>query len=277
MMDHERIYTAMNQIDNSLIEEAAQSAKQKKRGLRPLLIAACLCLVIVIPVMAVAGNLLVEHYYGANIPENLSEQDLDAFFRANTTDKVPISAFSQEALDAAAAQEAQVGHYGFETWDDAEEFLGVNILDSDLIQNGHAIPLTDTNGQEIFNTPCHLTLLRSKDGQLYSMNLDYFFKKYGEGLVSLYVNAITDQFPGENNYSIGVSNDGAFVLQQISEDYLTESGCQATIIGTEYSDGHGWDIAGWTQKNGFVIRFSLSTHDEESGMWAIRDLLDSIQ
>ena len=277
MMDNHQIHEAMSFLEPQLVQEAAHPVKRKKTRLRPVLLAACLVLLIAIPVMAVTGSLLVEHYYGAASPDNLSDQNLDAFFRASTADKVPISALSQEVLDAAAAQEDKVGHYGFETWDEAEAFLGLNILDSDQIQIGHAIPLTDAEGQQIFNAPCHLTLLRSDDGQLYSMYLDYYFKKYGEGLVSLSVNAVTDQFPGENNSSIGVSNDSAFVLQQISEDYLTASGDQATIIGTEYSDNHGWNIAGWVQKNGFVIRFSLSTHEEESGMWAIRELLDSIQ
>ena len=276
-MEPEQIHNAMCHLDPRLIEEAAQPAAKKRFRLRPALVAACLCLLIAIPVAAFTGSLLVEHYYGATIPDNLSDQDLDAFFRASTADKVPVSALSQEVLDAAAAQEDRVGHYGFETWDEAETFLGLNILDSDLIQNGYSIPVSDAEGQQILDAPCYLTLLRSDDGLLYSMYLEYFFKNYGEGLTTLNVNAVTDQCHGENNSSIGVSNDSAFVLQQTSEDYLTPSGYRATIVGTEYSDGHGWDIAGWTQKNGFVIRFTLSTHDEESGMWAIRELLDSIQ
>lgn len=277
MMDNHQIHEAMSFLDSQLVQEAAHPVKRKKTRLRPVLLAACLVLLIAVPVMAVTGSLLVEHYYGSAIPDNLSNQNLDAFFQASTADKVPISALSQEVLEAAASQEDKVGYYGFETWDEAETFWGLNILDSDQIQNGRSIPVTDAEGQQILDAPCHLTLLRGDDGQLYSMYLEYFFKNYGEGLTTLNVNAVTDQFSGENNSSIGVSNDGAVVLQQISEDYLTASGAQATIIGTEYSDGHGWDIAGWTQKNGFVIRFSLSTHDQESGMWAIRALLDSIQ
>ena len=276
-MDKHQIYNAMQHLDPLLIQEAAEPIVHKKRKLRPIALAACLILLIAVPVMAVTGSLLVDHYYGAAIPENLADQGLDAFFQANTADKIPISELSQEALDAAADQADNVGYYGFETWDEAEEFLGLNILDSDRIQNGFSVPVTDKDGQQILNAPCHLTLLRNDDHLLISMNLDYYFKNLAGRQVSLNVNAVTDQNPYENNSSIGVSNESAFVLQQVSEDYLTESGCRTTIISTEYSDGHGWDIAGWTQKNGFVIRFSLSTPDQESGIWAIRDLLDSIQ
>ena len=276
-MDKHQIYNAMQHLDPLLIQEAAEPIVHKKRKLRPIALAACLILLIAVPVMAVTGSLLVDHYYGAAIPENLADQGLDAFFQANTADKVPIYELSQEALDAAADQADNVGYYGFETWDEAEEFLGLNILDSDRIQNGFSVPVTDKDGQQILNAPCHLTLLRNDDHLLISMNLDYYFKNLTGRQVSLNVNAVTDQNPYENNSSIGVSNESAFVLQQVSEDYLTESGCRTTIISTEYSDGHGWDIAGWTQKNGFVIRFSLSTPDQESGIWAIRDLLDSIQ
>ena len=276
-MDHHQIHNAMLHLDPLLIQEAAEPVIHKKRKLRPLALAACLLLLIAVPVMAVTGSLLVEHYYGDTIPDNLERQNLDAFFRANTAEKVPISELSQEALDAVAAQEDRVGHYGFDTWDAAEEFLGLNILDSDKMQNSVSVPVTDKDGRQLLRSPCHLALLRNDENLLIGMNLAYYFKNLAGSQVSLNVNAVTDQSPYDNNSSIGVSNESAYVVQQISEDYLTETGYQTTIISTEYSDGHGWDVAGWTQKNGFVIRFSLSTPDQESGICAIRDLLESIQ
>lgn len=277
MMDNHRILEAMAYMDPSLIEEAAVPAAQKKSRLRPMLIAACLCLLISIPVMAVAGSFLVEHFYGDSIPNNLAEQNLDAFFRASSADKLPLSALSQAASDAAAAQTERVGYYGFSTWDEAESFLGLNILDSDRIQNGYAIPVTDSNGQQVLDAPCHLTLLRNDNGVLCGMNLQYYFWNAADILVSLNANAVTDQTSHDNNSSVGVSNDGATVLQQASENYQTGSGLQATIISTEYSDDHGWTIDGWTQKNSFVIRFSLSSQHEEDGKQAIKDILDSVQ
>ena len=276
-MDDNKLIDALSHLDPSLIEDAAQPVVQHKTRFRSALVAACLCLLIAIPTVAVTGNLLVEHYCGNAIPNNLAEQDLDAFFRVNTTEKVHISLFSQKALDTASNQEEKVCIYGFKSWDEAEEFLGLNILDSDQIQNGYRVPVTDTEGNQLFYLPCHLTMLRSDGGLLYSLNLDYFFHILSGESVSLHVNAVTDQFPGENNSSIGVDDESADVLQQINEDYLTASGNPATILSTEYSDGHGWTIDGWTQNNGFVIRFSLSTYDEESGIQAIQKLLDSIQ
>ena len=275
-MEKDKLQEAMSYLDPQLIQEAAQPIVYKRTKLRSMLLAACLILVIVIPVVAVTGGLLVEHYYGETIPDYLSKQDLDTYFRVNTVDKVPISSISQKALDAAAAQANTSGYYGFTTWDEAEEFLGLNILDSSLMQSGVPIPVTDAEGNQILNTPCHLTMLRNDDGLLYSINLAYFFNSCEIGLISLNVNAVTDQNPHDNNSSIGISNESAFVLQQTSEEYQIASGRQATIISTEYSDGHGWDIAGWTQQNGFVIRFSLSTSDQKSGQQAIQNLLDSI-
>ena len=128
-MNNNNLVDALSHLDHSLIEEAAQPVVRHKTRLRSALVAACLCLLIAIPVVAVTGNLLVEHYYGSAIPKNLSDQNLDTFFRVSSADKVPIASISQEARDAAAAQADKVGYYGFETWDDAEEFLGLNILD----------------------------------------------------------------------------------------------------------------------------------------------------
>ena len=275
-MEKDKLQEAMGYLDPMLIQEAARPVAHKKKNLRPMILAACLILLIVIPVMAVTGSLLVERYYGETIPSYLAKQDLDAFFRVNTADKIAISTISPKALDAAAAQADSSGYYGFETWDEAEEFLGLNILDSDLMQSGVPIPLTDAKGDPILNAPCHLTMLRNDDGLLYGIHLAYFFQGSDEGTVSLNVNAVTDQNPHGNNSSLGVSNESADVLQQTSEEYQIASGILATIISTEYSDGHGWDISGWFQKNGFVIRFSLSAHDVESGQQALRGLLDSI-
>ena len=176
MMDNHHIHEAMDYLNPQLIQEAAHPVKHKKSRLRPVTLAACLVLLIAIPVMAATSSLFVEHYFGATIPDNLSKQNLDIYFRANTADKVPIAALSQEALDAAAAQPDKTGYYGFETLDEAEEFLGLNILDSDLLQTGHSIPVTDAEGKQVLDAPCHLTLLRSDDGLLYSIHLTYFFK-----------------------------------------------------------------------------------------------------
>ena len=219
----------------------------------------------------------MEHYFGDSIPAHLAEQELDAFFRATTAEKVPVANLSQEVLDAAALQTERTGYYGFDTWEDAENFLGLNILDSDLLGSGTAVSMMDETGRTVLSAPCHLTLHNSADGTLYAMALNYFFQITDGVSVSLNANAVTDQNPNDNNASLGVSNDTSTVLSQNSEQYVTESGLQTTIVVSQYSDGQGWSIDGWTQKNGFVIRFCLSTPDQEHGIWAIRDLLESIQ
>ena len=156
-------------------------------------------------------------------------------------------------------------------------FLGVNILDSDQIGSECSIPMMDENGQTVLFAPCHLTLFNNKNGELYAIALNYFFQTADGVTVSLNANAVTDQKPNDNNSSLGVSNDVSTVLSQSSEQYVTTSGLQTTIVASQYSDGHGWSFDGWTQKNSFVLRFSLSTPDQESGIQAIRDLLESIQ
>lgn len=277
MMHNQNIHDAMSCLDPRLIQEAATPDVRRKPRLRPVVLAACLILLIVLPVMAVTGNLLVEHYFGDSIPAHLAEQDLDAFFRATTVEKVPVSTLSQEALDAAAAQSERTGYYGFDTWEDAEAFLGLNILDSEQIGSEAAVPMMDENGRTVLCAPCHLTLHNSADGMLYAIALNYFFQTRDGVSISLNANAVTDQNPNDNHASLGVSDDASTVLSQSSEQYVTKSGLQTTIVVSQYSDGHGWSVDGWTQKNGFVLRFSMSSDREEDGMEIIRDLLDSIR
>lgn len=277
MMHNQNIHDAMSCLDPRLIQEAATPDVRRKPRLRPVVLAACLILLIVLPVMAVTGNLLVEHYFGDSIPAHLAEQDLDAFFRATTVEKVPVSTLSQEALDAAAAQSERTGYYGFDTWEDAEAFLGLNILDREQIGSEATVPMMDENGRTVLCAPCHLTLHNSADGVLYAIALNYFFQTRDGVSISLNANAVTDQNPNDNHASLGVSDDASTVLSQSSEQYVTKSGLQTTIVVSQYSDGHGWSVDGWTQKNGFVLRFSMSSDREEDGMEIIRDLLDSIR
>ena len=277
MMNNQTIHEAMGCLDPRLIQEAAAPDIRRRSRLRPFVLAACLILLIVLPVMAVTGNLLVEHYFGDSIPTHLAEQELDAFFRATTVEKVPVSTLSQEALDAAAAQSERTGYYGFDTWEDAEAFLGLNILDSEQIGSGTAVSMMDETGRTVLCAPCHLTLHNGADGTLYAMALNYFFQTTDGVSISLNANAVTDQNPNDNHASLGVSDDASTVLSQSSEQYVTKSGLQTTIVVSQYSDGHGWSVDGWTQKNGFVLRFSMSSDREEDGMEIIRDLLDSIR
>ena len=277
MMHNQNIHDAMSCLDPRLIQEAATPDVRRKPRLRPVVLAACLILLIVLPVMAVTGNLLVEHYFGDSIPAHLAEQELDAFFRATTVEKVPVSTLSQEALDAAAAQSERTGYYGFDTWEDAEAFLGLNILDSEQIGSETAVPMMDETGRTVLCAPCHLTLHNSADGVLYAIALNYFFQTTDGISVSLNANAVTDQNPNDNHASLGVSDDSSEILHQSSEQYLTKSGLQSTMISSQYSGSHGWSVDGWTQKNGFVLRLSLSVDQKETGTQIIRDLLDSIQ
>lgn len=277
-MDNKQLHDAMAYLDPQLIEEAAAPAAHKSRKLRPMLLAACLCLLIAIPVMAVTGSLLVENYYGSSIPDNLAGQNLDAFFRAETTDKVPVSAFSEEALQAAEEQGPGPGYYGFDTWAEAEAFLGMNIFDSDLIDSSRPSPITMSNadGQSVLNSACHLTLVNNEDNLLYGVYLSYFFHKDGGGTIALQANAVTDQNPNGNDSSIGVSYQDSDILEQTSEGYLTASGTEATIIRTRDSAGT-WDFDGWMLKNGFILRFTLTSGHEDGGVDTIKALLDAVK
>ena len=270
-MTNDQIHCAMDYLDPQLIQAAAQPKNKKKTRLRPVVLAACLVLLL-IPVMAVTGSLLVEHYYGDAIPENLADQNLDAFFQVNTAEKVPVVSFSPELREG----EPGTSHYTFDTLDAAEELLGLEILNLELDHQEHSVQTTYADGS-LVDAPCNLTLLYNSERQLYAVSLQYFFRIRGGVVVTLNATAVTDRNPNDNNASIGVSNDGAQVVQQSDEVYTLESGAQATIIATEYSDSHGWDAAGWMEQNGFVFHFSLSAADRETGVETVRDLLNSVR
>ena len=275
-MNNYQVHEALCYLNPQFIQEAAQSTTRRKNRLRTVVLAACLSLLIALPVMAVTGTLLVEHFFGDAIPEHLSDQNLDAFFQVSSSEKIPLASLSQQAQDAANTQEESHGYHGFDSWDDAERFLEIEILASDLLSNAYPVDLLNADGTPVLRAPCHLTLYK-KDDALYSIALNYFFQN-PEGIsISLNAHAVTDQNPHDNNSSLGIGIESSSALQQTAEEYLTASGAKTTVISTQFSDGHDWNIDGWAQKNGFVLRFTVSAPQEETGKQIIYSLLDSIR
>lgn len=275
-MDKDHILHAMQHLDPALIQEAAETTR-KLRRLRPMLIAACLCLALTIPAMAVAGNLLVKHYAGSELPEQLADQGLDAYYEIVDTQRISENILSQKARDTAQNQEETAGYYSFDTWEDMEEFLGVNILDNAVLFNAMPCPveLYDANNQTLADAPCHLTLCNDQDGRLLSVRAEYACQTGEDAFLFVTASAVTERNTSENAGSLGVRYEDRQVLLQSSEAYRTASGTEATLISTQTSADGSWDVDGWIRQNGFVLRISTTAQEETAAKDVIRQVLDA--
>ena len=278
-MRPEQIHEAMCHLEPQLVEEAARPVQRGKKRLRPFLIAACLSLVIAIPAMAAAGNLLVKVYNRSNMPEHLAGQELDAYYEAVNPEKIPLAALSEEARQDAAEQGDVLVHHGFDSWDAIEDYLGINILDNEVITNARPRPVKvmDQDGQVVLNTPGSLMLVTDPDGQLIGINGSYYCVTATGKAIELYFMAATELNEHDSSGSLGVDFEGGTILHQTSEVFQTESGHSCTIVRTKDSLGETWTVDAWILQHGFTVRLSLTSQSETSADLTIKEILNAFE
>lgn len=251
-MNHEPITEAMHHLDVRLIEEAARPVARKSR-LRTAILAACLCLLIAIPTVA-AGNLLVRHSHGKNLPNDLSDRGLDAYYELISAHRLPTDSLSQTARETAKEQTT----FGFTSWDAMEDWLGIEVFDNAVLAEAEPtpLPLLDENGTVLQNDPCTLTLSTDDEGKIQAVLAGYYGKLQDEA-ISATAYALTDLSPDGSGSSMAMDYGTQTVQSQTSETYQTASGAEATIITTRLSGGEDL-LDGLLLQNGFVVRITLS-------------------
>lgn len=277
-MDNKQLQDAMNYLDPQLIQEASQPAARKPRRFRTLLIAACLCLAI-IPAMAATSNLLVNYYFGTEIPKHLDGQDLDAYYEVTNTYQIPISSLSEEVRQAAESQGANWIHHGFNTWEEMEEFLGIDIFENEILSNAvpQSVELTDADGQVILDAPCTLLLVTNPEGELISVHINYYCLTDTGKFLSVTATASTELNDYDNAGGYGISYEEGEIISQNGENYLTKSGAESTIVSSQNSVTGGWDVDGWILLNGFTVRVNLSETVASLENSDVKQILDAFE
>ena len=116
----------LNEIDPALVESAAAPAKKRTvRPVRVAIIAACLCAVLVVGAAAagVMGLIPVQSYTRGD------GKVVSYYEKERTVHTIPLERFSEEALAFAASQMSLPAIRVCESWEEAEEFLGLEVAD----------------------------------------------------------------------------------------------------------------------------------------------------
>lgn len=240
-MDENKMIDAMSHIDFSLVEEAGQSADQTRRSWRRYtLIAACLCLLLAGTVLAVESGFLVKFIPGDEDLGNLSELvgfEIAGRYEATTAKRVPVEKFSQEvrALSAQLGIETLCGSCGFSTWEAAEDFLGLDVMNNPLLDSTHmgmiAVSKDEGGGTEEVRAHSIVSLYNSSEtGELISVRVmgNYNVKDLANVVVS--ATLVTDRNPYENGGGTGLIYDTERLGNVDSQEYVTASGITASII-----------------------------------------------
>jgi len=276
-----KIKEAMCFLDAELVQEAAQPAVRKKRKFRTLLVAACLAVMCAIGVAAVSGGLLVKFYHNGNVPDSMpalmADGGVDAYYEVSGNQTLPLECFSEQLLTCAAQQGAGAKYYPFENLEEIETFLGWNFPENPILEAAAPVSteVTDEGGKTL-NAPGSVCLYNDREGRL-TMVMALYTCQTRNGWVSLSASAATDDNLNGSIGSMGVDYEGGKVLRHKEEHYLTAAGRECTMVSTQNSVTDGWDVYGWIQQDGYVLRLSLSGAEETAAQKEMKQILDAFQ
>ena len=276
-----KIREAMCYLDADLVQEAALPVARKKRKFRALLIAACLTALCIVGVAAASGGLLVKFYHNENVPDSMpaliADGGVDAYYEVSGNQTLPLARFSEQLLTCAAQQGAGAKYYPFENLEEIETFLGWNFPENPILEAATPVSTEVTDeGGAILNTPGSVCLYNDREGRL-TMVMALYTCQTRNGWVSLSASAATADNPNGSIGSMGVDYEGGKVLRHKEEHYLSANGRECTMVSTQNSVTNGWDIYGWIQQDGYVLRLSLSGAEKTAAQNEMKQILDAFQ
>lgn len=235
-MSEEKVLEAMEYIDAALVQEASAPAPGKKRKFKHIWIAACLCLL-------VSGTAFAAQIAG--IPQLIlqvfSRGEGSHYTVAGGAAFFPAESLSEEIR--ALAEEYPEGSVGkaFNTWEEMEGFIGVNLQDNPVLESasaGKGTKINNVMGKYVAN------ILTNAQG----LESVWFFGGYylhGNGdvqdAVSIMVQGAlcTEQVENQEYGEGRFYQEGTRLTQ---ESYTAPSGLKAEIIQVERPERGGIEI-----------------------------------
>ena len=260
MKTEEKLLMAIGGADERLIEEALEVRVRRKPAiLRWVAVAACVCLLLASPVVAAMVGSLVE----------LWPSDKTVSYHIN--ERITIDSLSEEVAEAFDGQKKTVLRYQMDTLEEAEEFLGVELPENEILSGAdpkHFERITDEG--EVLRQSCLLYLFGNDEMGLTSFNIDAYFQIDNVYAFVMY-RAATEQMPYENGGGIG------FEVEQFDrEDHMTASGMES-VIYTKYSgdSNWGWSCNGIATLDGYVIFIRLNAPTKQEAVDTMKTILDA--
>lgn len=252
-MEKERVHEIVSGIDPALVEEADGAGRGNKKRLSRLarvgLIAACLCAVLLGTAAAakLSGIRITGwiHHQPHEYPDGTT-RFLSGYSYADGVTLFPADELPSQVIDAIRDQYT---YLGFSSWEEAEEFLGTDLMNDPALELAHHreylyYGLEDDNKASGF---CILTLCSAEPGLVWiDANASYFYYKSDEtdfdtdNAVKIKINAqlYTDKYtewgldPAIHG-NIQLYPDGSEFIQQ---SYTTPNGLETQVIQVNWSE-----------------------------------------
>lgn len=297
-MEKERVHEIVSGIDPTLVEEADGAGRGNQKHLPRLartgLIAACLCAALLGTAAAGVASgwiRISDAQYGSYRDGQLTVAHVEVAI--DGTSYIPLENFSQQSRDYANSFLSLPQYKGFDSWDEAEEFLGINIADNPVLDAATLLTQYPSEYTEDSNLPSVGHRIKSFDeptkcsvmfeGRTDSpsriwLRTQYQFGdifKYDEGnfTLSVHVDIITQPTTLKERHGGITFRD---CDEPVTEEYTTPSGLQTVIVTAHNPEYDTTDCFVYFQLNG--ANFALFSGCAGDGDWLvseIKEILDA--
>lgn len=257
----------LNELDPALVESAAAPAKKRTvRPVRIVVIAACLC-------AALVGGAFAAEILELIPVQSYTREDgkvVSWYQTEKNTHTVPLDRLSEEALAFAASQMSLPATRVCESWDEAEEFLGLEVAD---ISAPHGLAPTEMSvqlgGRSEVTYHCAVSFVGRCDAPTF-VDLYAAYKLNGVW-IGVEATIATDQSQMREGSEIRtfLGDSSAEVIS-----WITPHGLEATVV--KYPDNEMY--IGEFILNGMYFRFTaFGKMEPEKALSAMMELMDSFK
>ena len=275
-MKSEELLNAIGKLNDSMIEEALEkpvkTADSKKwfvkvaggSWLKRAVVAACFCLMISMPVLAIGQGIRLEF---------MKEQHK---WSVDTQGRFPMEAFSAEVLKLAETLGSEDGMYSMDNVEEAEMFLGIDLPENTLLEKIPQKWMEQewADGRKVSgNVITHL--INGVEGDLVGVWINHAYRYMGNGVWVSY-KLITELNPYENGGGISVEiHDSLGIQEQELEKYVTASGRECSIIYSKHGEACGGYA--YMDIDGILTEVQIHCDTEESIRISIKEIMDAFK
>lgn len=220
-MKSEKLLNAIGNMNEELIYGAIEEPTCLKKKIlmkklsqkwQYLAAAACLCILLVVPVAAANKELLIEVF------ENFTG------WTAKTSGRIAIKELSPELA------ELEKGYYKMDSIEEAGEFIGIALPENALLKKAKKVyaQLKLANGEKI-TEHCIVNIIKNENGELWAIGVDAHYR-YQNLLIDVGYSLVTELNPYENGGGRGVISLDKTQNQPKQTEHITSFGKECTIF-----------------------------------------------
>lgn len=275
----------MGHIDPLLVEEIDLTQSKKRRmilNLRAAVAAACLCLVLVgtgIAAVSAGWIRVTDSFYYPNTSVN---GNMSAYARVEIDSDgqvyIPLEQFSQEVQDFPKSVTFFPQYKGFDTWDEMEQYMGLNIADNPVLAQMEAASrsLRDDYGLRVENAKYILGFSGQFDAPTIRLSSGYqFHDEFGFTARMLMLDVTISTQPRANSAAPS-GHTFRDTDEPMTETYTTPSGLQAVIsTAHELESGNLVCQTSFQLHGGYWSLYILDFDNPDDVVPLVKEILDA--